>query len=300
VARVFDRRSVRRRRLALAAFVVASLVLVSLSVGNPAGGVVSVLARGTQELFGPLERGLSRALKPVDDLTSWVRDSLRAKSENARLRAEVARLRQELAAAQVRVHDSRELAGLSRLTASAGFPAGTRPLTARVIARSPTVWYSAVTIDRGASDGVRIDQPVIAAGGLVGRVSSVSSHTARVRLITDAASAVAAQVMPDGANGVVRPSVGDPRDLVLDFIQDRRRVKPNSVVITSGFDAGGLASVFPRGIPIGRVVQVDPEEVELYQRVHLRPFADLEQLDIVQVLTRRPSASASLASLAQP
>ncbi|SEH13928.1 rod shape-determining protein MreC [Thermoleophilum album] len=294
---MFDRKTIRRRRLALAGFLLASLVLISAYVGNPASGLVGILARGTQAAFSPLERGLSRALKPIDDLAGWVHDSLRAKSENERLRAEVARLRRELAEAQIQLHDGRELARLERLTTSAGFPAGTAPVTARVIARSPTVWYSAVTIDRGSADGIRVDQPVVAAGGLVGRVSSVSPHTARVRLITDAASAVAAQLMPDGANGIVRPSVGDPRDLVLDFIQDRRRVKPDAIVITSGFDAGGLASVFPRGIPIGRVTRVDPEEVELYQRVHIRPFADLGQLDIVQVLTRRPTARVGLAQI---
>jgi cell shape-determining protein MreC len=57
-----------------------------------------------------------------------------------------------------------------------------------------------------------------------------------------------------------------------------------------------VESLFPRGIPIGRVTKVDLDEVELYQRVHLKPFANLHRIDIVQVLTRRgtPAQAASL------
>jgi rod shape-determining protein MreC len=58
-------------------------------------------------------------------------------------------------------------------------------------------------------------------------------------------------------------------------------------VNTSGFTSSRLESLFPRGIPIGRVSKVDFNELETYQRVHVKPFADLRQIDIVQVLTRR-------------
>ena len=80
-------------------------------------------------------------------------------------------------------------------------------MTARVIARSPTVWYSGIKIDKGSSDGIRVNQPVIAAGsdpnsdevgGLVGKVTSVTGGTAEVTLITDASIGVGAQVMPVG------------------------------------------------------------------------------------------------------
>jgi rod shape-determining protein MreC len=157
-----------------------------------------------------------------------------------------------------------------------------------VIARSPTVWYSSVKIDKGSGDGVRADQPVVAAGGLAGKVTSVTGGTAEVTLITDAESAVSAQVMPQGASGIVQPEVGNPRDLLLDFVEKGRRVTEGTTVVTSGFAASRVESLFPRGIPIGRVTEVDLDEVELYQRVHLKPFADLRRLDFVQVLTRRP------------
>jgi cell shape-determining protein MreC len=61
------------------------------------------------------------------------------------------------------------------------------------------------------------------------------------------------------------------------------------VIVTSGFRSGALESLFPRGIPIGTVTKVEPNELELYQRVHVKPFADLRRFDFVQVLV--PSAS---------
>jgi len=299
---VFDKKVVRRRRAALAGFVALSIALLTAYFGESGGGLFHTLQRGAQEALAPVETGTSRALKPMRDLFGWVGDTLDAKDENGELREEVRRLRSDLAQAQTAQRDAAQLSGLVDLARDEGFPSGTRPVTARVIARAPTVWYSSVKIDKGSDDGVRVDQPVIASEGLAGKVTSVTGGTAEVRLITDASSAVTAQVMPEGASGVVKPQVGNPGDLLLDLIERGRRVTEGTTVVTSGFTSSRVESLFPRGIPIGRVVDVDLEEVELYQRVHIRPFADLRRIDIVQVLTRKGSTAeaASLPEVAIP
>ena len=285
---MFDKKVVRRRRAALAVFLGLSLALLTAYFGESGGGLLHALQRGAQEALAPVEAGASRAFKPLRDFFGWAGDTLDAKDQNEKLREEVQRLRQQLAAAQTAQRDARQLRGLVGLQRQAGFPEGTEPVTARVIARSPTVWYSSVKIDKGTSDGVRVDQPVVAAGGLAGRVSRVTGGNAEVTLITDASSAVSAQVMPEGASGIVKPEVGDPDDLLLDFVQKGKRVTERTTVVTSGLTSSRVESLFPRGIPIGRVTKVDLDEVELYQRVHIRAFADLRRLDYVQVLTRKP------------
>ena len=63
----------------------------------------------------------------------------------------------------------------------------------------------------------------------------MTGGTPQVTLITDASSAVSAQVMPDGANGIVKPEVGEPDDLLLDFVEKGRRVTEGTTVVTSGF-----------------------------------------------------------------
>jgi rod shape-determining protein MreC len=295
---VFDKKVVRRRRAALAVFVGLSIVLLTAYFGESAGGALHALQRGTQEALAPIESGASKALKPVRDLFGWFGDTLDAKGENEDLRDEVERLRQDLAEAQTARRDAEQLRGLVGLQDQEGFPQGTEPVTARVIARSPTVWYSSIKIDKGSSDGIERNQPAIASGGLVGKVTRVTGGTAEVTLITDASSAVSAQVMPDGANGIVKPEVGKPEDLLLDFVEKDRRVTEDTTVVTSGFTSSRVESLFPRGIPIGRVTEVDLDEVELYQRVHIRPFADLRRIDFVQVLTRKPESQAQAGVLA--
>ena len=296
---MFDSKVVRRRRAALAIFVALSIVMLTAYFGESSGGFFHTLQKGAQEAFAPIETGAGRALKPARDLAGWFGDTLDAKGENEDLKKELEALRKRLGENETARRDNQQLRGLVRLGRSEGFPQGTRPVAARVIARSPTVWYSSVKIDKGSSDGVRRDQPVIAAGGLAGRVTQVTGGNAEVSLITDASSAVSAQVMPRGAAGVVKPQVGEPDDLLLDFIEKGRRVTEGTTVVTSGFTSSreGVESLFPRGIPIGRVTVVDLDEVDLYQRVHIKPFADLRRVDFVQVLTRRGRAGETQAEV---
>jgi rod shape-determining protein MreC len=288
---VFDRRAVRRRRAVLAVFVGLSLALLTAYFGESGSGVLHALQRGSQQAFAPLESGASRAFKPLTDLFGWFGDTLHAKHQNKNLKKEVQDLRSRLAQAQTAQRDAAELRGIVGLRRTSGFPQGTQPVTARVIARSPTVWYSSLKIDQGSSNGIRVDQPVIASGGLAGKITRVTGGTAEVTLVTDSESAVSAQVMPNGASGIVKPEVGNPNDLLLDFVEKGQRVSPGATVVTSGFTSSRVESLFPRGIPIGRVTKVNLDEIELYQRVHIKPFADLKRLDYVQVLTKRPNTA---------
>ena len=289
---MFDRKTIRRRRAVLIAFVAAAMVLITVSFGG--GGPLGSIQQGAQDVVSPIENGANRALKPVRDLFGWLGDTFDAKGDNEQLRDEVASLRKKLAVRETARRDADQLRGLVGLRRTDGFPEGTNPVAARVITRSPTVWYSTIRINKGRGDGIRVDQPVIAAGGLAGKVTRVSGGSAQVTLITDSSSAVSAQVVPNGANGIIKPEVGKPDDLLLDFVQKGRRLREKSTVVTSGFASDQVHSIFPRGIPVGRVSRVDLDEVELYQRVHIKPFADLRRLDFVQVLTQRPGTQAQV------
>jgi Cell shape-determining protein len=103
-----------------------------------------------------------------------------------------------------------------------------------------------------------------------------------VTLISDHSSAVAAKVVPQGVQGVVKPDVGNPDDLILDFISPAKRVHKGETVVTAGWRAQGFASLFPPNLPVGEVTRVSIVERE---EVHVRPYADLRNLDLLQVLT---------------
>jgi rod shape-determining protein MreC len=289
---VYDKKVIRRRRAVLAVLVGLSLILLTAYFGEPGGGVLHGIQRGAQQVLSPIEKGASTAAKPFRDLVNFVGDAFGAKGENKKLKKQLAQARVQLAAAQTAVRENEQLRAMVGLSRRAGFPQGTNPVTARVIARSPTDWYSAVQIDKGKNDGIRPDQPVITGDGLVGKVESVTSGTAQVTLVTDGSMAVSAEVMPVGANGTLRPAVGDPNDLQLDFVQKGRLIRRGQVVVTSGFRSGQLESLYPRGIPIGTVKAVSPNEIETYQRVHVQPYPDFRRMDYVQVLTARPAGTA--------
>jgi rod shape-determining protein MreC len=276
------RKQVRRRRAVLTLLVIGSFLLLTITYGQSPGG----LQRGVSTVFSPLQTVADRALKPARDLVGWFDETFDAKGENSRLRAELATTRRQAVAGQEALQENAQLRKLVELSSSPALAESPyKPVTGRVIARSPTVWHSAVTIDLGSSDGVRVDDPVISGDGLVGRISSTQGGSAQVALITDHTSAVSAKVVPGGVQGVMRPDVGDPQDLILDFIDSTKDVRGGQTVVTSGWRAQGLASLFPPGLPIGEVTSAPIVEQEASQQVHLRPYADVANLDLVQVLT---------------
>jgi rod shape-determining protein MreC len=119
-----------------------------------------------------------------------------------------------------------------------------------------------------------------------------------VALITDSTSAVSAEVMPNGVKGVVKPEIGG-RDLILDYLPKNSHLKRGDVVVTSGFKAGDLESLFPRGIPIGKVGSVNEDQLAVYQRVRVHPYAELRDMDFVQVVTDN-GASQPVSAVTQP
>lgn len=274
---------VRRRRAVFAVFVLLSVVLVTASFGG--SGTLGALESGVQAVLSPIESGASIALKPFRDAIGWIGDTFSAQGENDELRAEVQELRQKLAEQQDRFQNAKELRAIERLDQVQGYPSGLEAVEARVIAQSPTSWYATVQIDKGRGDGVEVDDPVVTGGGLAGKVTDLTGGTATVTLITDADSAVSAQVLPSGARGVVKPQVGNPEDLLLDFLEEGDKVDEGDTVITSGTTSNRFESLFPPGIPIGKVSRIDTGERELYQRVHMRPFAELRDVEFVEVLT---------------
>jgi rod shape-determining protein MreC len=267
--------------------IVAALVLLSTQFSERESGPLHSVQRAVASVFGPMEEGATRALKPARDLVNWFDETFNARGENDDLRSEVQELRTQLAHAQSAENENeqlRKLLGLDRRGTLAGYT----PVTARVIARSPTVWYSTVTIDKGSGGGVKVDDPVVTGDGLAGRVTDVTGGTAEVTLITDNRSAVSARVLPDGPDGVVEPEVGNPSELLLDFIDKDQAIRRGQMLVTAGWSNGTISSAYPPGIPIGKVSDTAVGEQQTFQRVHVTPFADIRGLDFVPVATGGP------------
>lgn len=278
-------RTIRRRRLTLAALLACSLLLLTVYFGESNGGALHNVQRGVFSVFAPIQAGASTVLKPARDLFGWFGDTFDAKARLSELESSNQQLRARAIAGSEALRINGQLQGLLNLDNSGGLAAA-KPVTARVIGRSPTVWYSTVTINQGSNSGIKIGNPVINSNGLIGQVSTVTGNASIVTLISDGELAVPARVSAGGAEGIVQAGVGGPDDLRLKFIARRFRVEPGAAVVTAGTLSSkpGLESLYPPGIPIGSVTRVVDPGTDA-QRIYLRSYADLQKLEIVQVLT---------------
>jgi rod shape-determining protein MreC len=153
-----------------------------------------------------------------------------------------------------------------------------------VIGRPQTLFEQQIVIAVGSRDGISLHDPVVTADGLVGEVTKVAGRAARVTLLTDPDSAVAAEVLSSGATGLIRRGPGDGGSLDLDQVTKARHVLLNDIVVTAGTLGGRLSSLFPKGIPIGLITSVGQTDTDLYKRIQVDPFVDFTSLHSVAVL----------------
>jgi rod shape-determining protein MreC len=152
-----------------------------------------------------------------------------------------------------------------------------RAIGARVIGRDATQWFAVIVLDRGSQDGVRRNDTVVAAEGLVGRVLTVSATTSQVLLISDTRSAVGVILQQSREAGVVE-GLGQA-SLRLKYVTRAREVPVGEVIVTSG-----QAGVFPRGLPVGTVASVTREQSAFHLEAVVRPAVALDQLEDVLIL----------------
>lgn len=287
-------KQVRRRRAVVAVLVVISLVLLTAYFGSSPNSPLHSVQRGIADVFSPIQEGASKALSPFRDVANFFSQTFKAKSQVGRLQNQVHKLQAELAQAQYAASLNSQLSkevGLDN-TGMAAY----RPVTAAVIGRDASLWYETVTVDQGSGDGIRMDDPVIGDGALVGEVTNVGSDFAIVTLITDHTQAEAAQVADtSGDSGVLQPAVGNPSQLVLSYLPKYALVQVGQTVMTVGFRSGPLQDLYPPGIPIGTVSYVG-DDLANNGQVQVTPAADLRHLAIVQILTT-PHAGSERAQL---
>jgi len=155
-----------------------------------------------------------------------------------------------------------------------------RPVVAaQVIGRDPTGWFKSVIIDKGENAGIKSDMPVVNAQGIVGRVVSVSPDYAKVLLIIDQNSAVDCLVQSCRDRGIVRGI--SSRLCELAYVDRSSDVTPKDMVITSG-----LGGVFPKGLPVGRVLTVKWIPGKLFKEIRIKPVVDFSRLEEVLVILK--------------
>ncbi len=274
------RKQVRRRRAVLALLIVGSFALLTLTYGQGSNGI----QRGVTAIFAPVSTVLDRALKPARDLINWVDETFDARGKNHRLETEVQQLRKEVVGGKAATAENEELRALLKLDKSGAIPSE-EGVTGHVIGLSPTVWFTDVMIDVGTGDGVKLHDPVVNGDGLVGEVSAVTGGVSKVRLISDHSSRVTVRVVPSGVTALAKATVGEPNRLVLGFFNADKHVHKGEKVVTAGWHGEEIEARFPPNIPVGEITKASIFEQEAQEQAIVRPFAELRNLNTLQVLT---------------
>jgi rod shape-determining protein MreC len=266
------------------AFVLLSLVLITLSFrGGDDGPLAGVQSAGSTVLR-PFAVGAERIAQPFRDAYGWLDSLLDARSDAEKYREEVRELRQRAIQNQFALQENEYLRRLLGYVDGPRFPEDFDPVPAEVIGRPVGSFTQSIVIAAGSRNGVRLNDPVVTADGLVGLVTRVTPRTARVQLLTDQEAAASAVDIRTGAPGIVRHALGTRETLVLDRVRKRDVVRRGDEVVTAGWRAGALRSLFPKGIPIGEVTSVGQTDTDLFQQVQVDPYVDFGSLDAVLVL----------------
>lgn len=270
----------------LVALIVLALVVTTVWYKEGDTGPLHHLRDGVQAVSAPVGAVGEFVTRPARGAFRWVADLGVSRSQFAALQLQNEKLRNTVAALEEQRLENLRLQSLVNFTQATKFKA----LGAHVIGR-PTQYDRVIILDRGTADGVHEGMPVVGSlgvvpqhateastsGGLIGQTTDVTAHSAKVRLITDQNSGVAAMIQANRAEGIVHGAIDG--GLSLDFISHETTVKAGDVVITSG-----MGGVYPKGLLVGEVTGVSNLPSQLYKDVTLSPSANLNDVEEVLIL----------------
>jgi rod shape-determining protein MreC len=280
-----------RRRIILGVLVVVSLVLITVYFRESDSGPLHDLQGTGTTILHPFEVGATRVARPFQDLYDYVRGLTNAKSERDRLLKYNQHLRARNAQLVNALKENATLKKDLHYISGPQFPKDYRPLTTSIVSRPESQFEQQVVVSAGSSDGVTVNDPVVTADGLVGTISRVAPHEARVTLLTDEDSAASAVDIHTRAFGIVRHGHGPGQTLFLDQVPKSNHVAVGDKVATSGWKLGKLSSLFPAGLIIGRVTSVSFPSTEPFPQVQVTPYVNFSGLQSVIVLVPKAPAS---------
>jgi rod shape-determining protein MreC len=266
-----------RSRLTLALLVLTSVTLLTLDFRD--FGPLQSVRDGIAGALEPVSDTAGGAIEPFDDAWNGAWNYGELEEENLRLKERIDELEGQAERGEIAEQALRDLTG------ELDIPwAGDREkATARVVSGPIGNFDHTVEIDKGSGAGIKAGMAVTTSRGLIGRVVRVTGGRSVVQLITDPAVSLGIRLVDTGAIGVATGE-GDGRPLVAENIDKDTPVEDGALVATSGL----ARSLFPDGIPVGRVVAVQDNTDDTAQTVRIEPLADLDDLGFVTVVLEEP------------
>lgn len=275
----------RRSRHTLTTLVVLVLISVSVITLDQSGRTHSI-ASGVKsiasDVFSPLRSGVNAILDPIGNFFAGAVDYGALEQENRKLQQTIGQLRQEQAQ---RSFDTRQVAEIQKLLAMEKLPylASLPRVMAETVSTGTSNFADTIRIDKGRSQGIALNDPVVAAGGLVGQVVEANHTTSVVRLVTDGQSRVGVTFGSSAEATVIGQGMGNP--MAAELIAPGTKVSKGELMFTNGL----ADAEFPPGIPVATVVSVHTQSGTGQKSVVVQPLANLGSLGYVLVVQWSPS-----------
>ena len=237
-------------------------------------GRLTFMEKPVLAVSGFFERIITRSYNAVGSVGEGYAFLVRTRRENERLKGEVEQLKLENSITNELLSENERLRGLldfKKLQPPAS-------VTAQVIGKDSSPSSRTATINKGAEDGIQKDMAVIAAAGVVGKVHAVLPHTAMVILLTDPGSTLAVRVQRNREEGLLE---GKLVRCALKYVSYYADIQEGDLLVTSGLDG-----IYPKGLPVARVVKVTKHEASAFQTVVAEPVVSFSRLEEALVLRK--------------
>lgn len=236
----------------------------------------------------PVQRALRGIGSELRNATGLMGDTASLQQRTAELEQMVAQLTVEnLRLKEIEAENTRLRGLLQFRQVNPSFTYKGGQVVGRIVANEPTSIVQSILIDIGSKNGIEPGMPVVNELGLVGRVTDVYSNAARVLLITDSSSNVNTMLQNTRLRGILNGRAGQTP--IMDYLPQDQKILVGDIVVTSG-ESGN----FPAGIPVGQVVEVQQNDVEMFQRAVVRTTVNFDTLETVLVVTNFVSPSEQL------
>jgi rod shape-determining protein MreC len=269
-------RRTRSTRLLVITLITASLVTITVDYKEGNSGPLAEIGKGALTVIAPMQDAVSKVFRPVSRFFSSLADLPSLRNQNEQLRNEIAQLKTQVQQSTSLQELNRELSGLIHIQSTLL----TNQMTtgANVIGSGVSNFEWNITIDKGSGAGVKMDDAVVAANGIVGHVVDVTPTSSVVQLIVDPGSSVAARLIVSRQAGLLQGRGSS--SMFLATIPAGTPIEKNEGVETAGYQNG----LYPPGVPIGTVSSVQHIPGELTENVFVHPAVDFSTLDYVLVV----------------
>ena len=274
----------RSTRLLVVALVSVSLVTITIDYREGDDGPLASIGDAALTVISPLQEAVSKVTHPIGNFFSTLFRLPSIRHERDVLRERVDALETQLAEGRADQDRLADLEALFGLRESLGPRVQTT--AAQVIANGVSNFEWTIEIDKGSSDGIARDMPVIASAGLVGHVVQVGANSSRVQLIIDPDSFVAGRLDVSRQTGLL--SGEGNQDLQMSLVASTAEVGPDERVVTAGYRIRDVAeSLYPPNVLIGTVSRVLEQDAATEKFVTVRPAVDFSSLSLVLVVLSR-------------